>query len=88
MKIADYLNTGRAGAVPLRHLEAVTDLDGRVIRQMIANERKKGVPILSDNVTGYWLSASEEETNRFLRSMRHRANEIITACNALEKKGD
>lgn len=88
MKIAEYLNQGQAGAIPLRHLVNVTNLQERTVREMIAQERKQGTPILSDNSHGYWLSASREETARFLRMMRHRAGEIHAVCNGIESRMD
>lgn len=85
MKIADLLRYGQANAVPLRDLAGITGLDGRVVRAMIAAERRAGAAILSDNQTGYYLPANEEEKARFVRSMRHRAKEILCAADAVEK---
>lgn len=85
MKIADLLRYGQANAVPLRDLAGITGLDGRVVRAMIAAERRAGAAILSDNQTGYYLPADEEEKARFVRSMRHRAKEILCAADAVER---
>ena len=85
MKIADLLRYGQANAVPLRDLAGITGLDGRVVRAMLAAERRAGAAILSDNQTGYYLPANEEEKARFVRSMRHRAKEILCAADAVEK---
>lgn len=85
MKIADLLCYGQANAVPLRDLAGITGLDGRVVRAMIAAERRAGAAILSDNQTGYYLPANEEEKARFVRSMRHRAKEILCAADAVER---
>ena len=85
MRIADYLNHGQANAVPLRDLASMTRLDGRAIRTMIAAERRAGIAVLSDNLTGYYLPANEEEKARFVRSMRHRAKEILCAADAVER---
>lgn len=85
MKIADLLRYGQANAVPLRDLAGITGLDGRVVRAMIAAERRAGAAILSDNQTGYYLPANEEEKARFVRSMRHRAQEILNAADAVER---
>lgn len=52
---------------------------------MIAAERRAGAAILSNNQTGYYLPANEEEKARFVRSMRHRAKEILCAADAVEK---
>ena len=85
MKIADLLRYGQANAVPLRDLAGITGLDGRVVRAMIAAERRAGAAILSDNMTGYYLPANEEEKARFVHSMRHRAKEILCAADAVER---
>ena len=76
---------GQENAVPLRNLESMTGLDGRTIRAMIATERRAGIAVLSDNATGYYLPANEEEKARFVRSMRHRAKEILLAADAVER---
>lgn len=84
-KVSDLLSRGRENAVPLRHLMAITGADGRSIREKIAAERLAGVPILSDNSTGYYLPGNEGERERFVRSMWHRAQEIERAAEAVER---
>ena len=83
--ISSLLMHGQENAIPLRCLTTMTKLDGRTVRAMIAAERLAGVPILSDNSTGYYLPASEDEKARFIRSMKHRAKEIERAAEAIEK---
>lgn len=85
MVMADFLRSGQANATPLKELEHMTGLNGRTIRALIAAERKAGAAILSDNATGYYLPANVEEKARFIRSMRHRAKEILCAADAVEK---
>ena len=76
-KIADLLSYGQENAIPRRHLEKLTGLDGR-----------EGVPILADNATGYYLPATEYERAACVRSMRHRAAEIMRTARAIERGGD
>ena len=83
-KIADLLLPGRENAIPRRDLEAITGLDGRTIRLMIERERRRGTLILSDNHHGYFLSDDPAEAQRFARSMRHRAGEILRTARAIE----
>ena len=83
--IADLLCRGQQNAIPLRDLCNMIGLDGRTVRSMIAAERLKGAPILSDNANGYYMPANAEEKARFVRSMRHRASEILRAAKAVEK---
>lgn len=87
MKIADYLGTGKAHAVPLETLRFLTRQPGRTVRKMIAAERIAGSPILSDSSSGYYLAGSEAERAQFVRSMRHRAGEILKAAQAVENGG-
>lgn len=81
--ISDFLSTGQGNAVPLRHLKTVTGLKGREIRRMISAERLAGVPILTDNQTGYYLPGTAAEVRRCVRSMRHRAKEIERVAEAI-----
>ena len=85
--ISRLLSHGRENAIPLRHLTAMTKLDGRTVRAMITAERLAGVPILSDNSTGYYLPGDDAEKLQFIRSMKHRAKEIERAAEAIEKSG-
>ena len=84
-KVSDCLSSGRENAVPLRHLKKLMETDGRTIRLMIQKERLSGMPICADNLTGYYLPASDEERTAFVRSMRHRAAEIMRTAEAIER---
>ena len=86
--IADLLLPGRENAIPRRELERLTGLDGRTVLLMIERERREGRPILADNATGYYLPATEHERAACVRSMRHRAAEILAAARAIERGGD
>lgn len=83
-RISDLLLPGRENAIPRRDLEAMTGLDGRTIRLMIEQERRRGALILSDNHHGYFLSDDPAEAQQFARSMRHRAGEILRTARAIE----
>ena len=84
-KVSELLNRGRENAVPLRHLKKLMETDGRTVRLMIQQERLSGMPICADNLTGYYLPANEEEKSACVRSMRHRAAEIIKTALAIER---
>ncbi len=84
-KIADLLLPGRENAIPRRELEKLTGLDGRTVRLMIERERREGSPILADNATGYYLPATKYERAACVRSMRHRAGEIMKSAQAIEQ---
>lgn len=83
--ISSLLLRGRENAIPLQHLKAVTNLDGRSVRLMIEKERRSGVPILADCANGYFLPNDDEERVAFVRSMRHRAHEILRTAQAVEE---
>lgn len=83
MVISDLLGHGQENAVPLQHLMTVTGLDSRTIRQQIERERRAGVPICADNMTGYFLPTNELERDRCVQSMRHRAEEIRVTAEAI-----
>lgn len=87
MLIADLLLQGQENAIPLRQLKAVTGMKGRTIRKMIESERRRGIPVLSDNVGGYFLPADEGEKEQFVKSMQHRAGEILKSAAAIERGG-
>ena len=72
-KISDLLSCGRENAISRRELEKLTSLDGR-----------KVAPVLADNTTGYYLPAAEHERAACVRSMRHRAAEIMRTAEAIE----
>lgn len=84
-RISNLLLPGRENAIPRRDLEAITGLDGRTIRLMIEQERRRGALILSDNHHGYFLSDDPAEAQQFVRSMRHRASEILRTAEAIEQ---
>lgn len=83
--IASLLSPGRENAIPLRHLKAMVDLPGREVRRLIQAERLRGVPILSDNMSGYYLPGNDRERAEFIRSMRSRAAEIEAVAAAVER---
>ena len=84
-KVSDFLSHGRENAVPLRHLKKVMEADGRTVRLMIQQERLSGMPICADNLTGYYIAANEAEKAACVRSMRHRAREIMKTARAIEQ---
>lgn len=85
--IADLLSSGEEHAVPLAHLVMLTGWDARVVRKEIERERRQGIPILSNNATGYYLPADEAERAAFVASMRSRAREIMRTADAVEREG-
>lgn len=88
IQIADFLLAGAENAIPRRHLLQLTGFSDRELRRRIQDERLAGVPILSDNQSGYYLPADDGERARFIRSMRGRAQEIQAVAAAVEGPGE
>lgn len=84
MVISDFLLHGQENAIPRHHLRQLIGLSDRELRRRIQEERLSGVPILSDNTSGYYLPADDLERARFIRSMRGRAKEIEAVAAAVE----
>lgn len=82
--ISRLLSRGQENAIPLKQLTALTELPERVVRRQIAAERKRGIMILADNKSGYFLPGTPEELRRFSRSMIHRASEIMAVARLAE----
>ncbi len=85
MRVADLLPHGVENGVNLRHLERMTGLDGREVRRQIERERRAGELIISDNRNGYYLTDDPAEAQRFARSMKGRAREILRTAQAIEE---
>lgn len=84
MKISELLLHGAGNGVGLRDLSRVTSLSEREVRQAIQHERLNGVPILSNNRDGYFLPKNEAEITACVRSLRHRANEVLRTADSIE----
>jgi biotin operon repressor len=84
-RIADLLHPGAENAISRRDLMVMTGLSDRELRLMIETERRQGVPILSDNIHGYFLPGNSAERDRCVRSLRRRAKEIEATAAAIER---
>ena len=83
--ISGLLLHGAENGLHLRDLCRLTGWTEREVRLHIHAERRRGVPILSDNVNGYFLPADEQELTACVRSLRGRAGEILAAAAAIEE---
>lgn len=82
--ISRLLMEGSENGLHLQDLVRLTGEDQRTVRRMIHEERRQGVPILSDNASGYFLPGSQQEREACVQSLRHRAKEILAAAEAIE----
>ena len=76
---------GAENGLHLRDLCRLTGWKEREVRLQIHAERRRGIPILSDNVNGYFLPTDEQELVACVRSMRNRAGEILAAAEGIER---
>ena len=86
--IASLLMTGSENGLHLQDLVRLTGEDQRTIRRMIHEERRQGVPILSNNRDGYFLPSGDIEREACVQSLRHRAKEILAAAAAIESAAE
>ncbi len=87
VKIASLLLVGKENGLHLRDLVRLTGWTEREVRQQIHRERRRHIPILSDCKNGYFLPGSPQERQHCVRSMYHRASEILAAARAIEGEG-
>lgn len=83
MKISDHIPYGKHNAVGTDYLKAVTGLDTRTIRKLIANERMQGTVICSSLLSeggGYFRPESPAEAVHYVRTEQCR---IESASKAL-----
>ena len=83
--ISGLLLHGAENGLHLRDLCRLSGWKEREVRLHIHAERRRGVPILSDNVNGYFLPADEQELVACVQSLRGRAGEILAAAEAIEQ---
>jgi biotin operon repressor len=86
--ISRLLMEGAGNGLHLQDLVRLTGEDQRTVRKMIHEERRRGVPILSDNASGYFLPGSQQEREACVQSLRHRAKEILAAAEAIENAAE
>lgn len=82
--VSRFLAKGQENGLHLQDLVRITGWTEREVRQQIHRERRQHVPILSNNRDGYFLPGSTQERAACVRSMRHRACEILAAARAIE----
>ena len=85
--VSSLLLKGRSNALHLADLVRLTGWPERDVRKAIQRERQRGSPILSDTTSGYFLPGNEQERALCVRSLRHRAHEILRAAACIERGG-
>ena len=81
------LMAGAENGLHLKDLSQMLGIDPRIVRQMIHQERRQGIPILSNSKDGYYLPGNEYERADCVRQMRGRAREILAAAAGIERGG-
>lgn len=85
--ISRLLMEGSENGLHLQDLVRLTGEDQRTVRKLIHQERRQGIPILSNSKDGYYLPGNEYEKAECVRQMRGRAREILAAAKAIERAG-
>lgn len=84
--IERYLLHGHDNALSVEALRIVTGLHPRKITQAVQDARRRGVAVLSSSHPGgYYLAETEDEKQRFVCSLRHRAKETAFTLRCLER---
>lgn len=86
-KIEALLMIGKENGLRLADLVRLLNQPERDVRREIQFERLHGVPILSDNVNGYFLPSTPEDRAECVQSLRGRAKEILDVADAIERAG-
>ena len=82
--ISRFLLPGRENGLHLQDLVRITGWTARAVRQQIHRERRQHIPIISDCKNGYFLPGNPQERAACVRSLRHRAGQILAAAKAIE----
>ena len=82
--LASLLRPGPENAVTVGQITALWDCDARAVTMALYNARRLGEPICS-GTQGLYLPRDEADVRLCVRSMRHRAREIIRSATALAR---
>ena len=82
--ISRFLLPGRENGLHLQDLVRITGWTAWAVRQQIHRERRQHIPIISDCKNGYFLPGNPQERAACVRSLRHRAGQILAAAKAIE----
>ncbi len=87
MNILDFIPVGKNNAITGKELQNITGLDGRSIKQQIANARIKGSVICSSldgSRGGYFIPSCPGEAVEYVRIEQCRINSAKEALKAAE----
>lgn len=85
-KILKALKQGRENAITRKQLVKLTGYNDRAVRNIIADLRAEGVPVVSNTKTGgYYLPTTLEEANEYYNSMRSRAIKTFLSARATKQ---
>ena len=86
-EIAELLGHGPENGLHLSDLVRLTGWTEREVRRIIQAERLRGVPILSNCKDGYFLPETESDRAACVRSLRGRAQEILSVADSIDAAG-
>jgi biotin operon repressor len=86
MNIADHIPIGRENAIHLKKLSDRIGKSDMVVKQLVRNARRSGIPIMSDK-EGYWIATSEAERKEFVNRLKGQGLARLKTAQELLKKG-
>lgn len=87
MNILDFIPVGKNNAITGKELQNITGLDGRSVKQQIANARIRGAVIcasLKGDGGGYFIPSCPSEATEYVRTEQCRINSAKEALKAAE----
>ncbi|MDE5583239.1 MAG: hypothetical protein K2J08_06020 [Ruminococcus sp.] len=85
--IIDFIPVGKNNAITGKELQNITGLDGRSVKQQIANARIRGAVIcasLNGDGGGYFIPSCPSEATEYVRTEQCRINSAKAALKAAE----
>lgn len=83
--IIDFIPVGKNNAITGKELQNITGLDGRSVKQQIANARIRGAVICASlNGGGYFIPSCPSEATEYVRTEQCRINSAKEALKAAE----
>ena len=85
MHLLNILEQGRENAISMERLAVLMGISERSVRKQVAEQRKKGVPIVGDNC-GYYLPGNQGEWQEYIKLTRSRSIGSLTRLAAGSKE--
>ena len=78
--VLEFLKVGKKNAIPTSELLSLTGIgNAKELRLAVARERRAGAVILSSCAGGYYLPATKDEIEEFVRTQDKKARSIMVS---------